>query len=206
MITTSNTTSKLFEYDKSFSCTVGGMDEAGRGPLAGPVVCACCIMPLDSMIDGINDSKKVSEKNRERLFDEIISKALAYGVGIVEHDVIDEINILEATKLGMKRAFDGMTVKPEIMLIDAVKLELSVPSKSLIKGDAQSYNIAAASIIAKVTRDRIMREYDSLYPQYGFSKNKGYGTKVHTDAIGTIGSCPIHRRTFIRKFENVEKR
>ena len=192
MITTSNTTSKLFEYDKSFSCTVGGMDEAGRGPLAGPVVCACCIMPLDSMIDGINDSKKVSEKNRERLFDEIISKALAYGVGIVEHDVIDEINILEATKLGM--------------LIDAVKLELSVPSKSLIKGDAQSYNIAAASIIAKVTRDRIMREYDSLYPQYGFSKNKGYGTKVHTDAIGTIGSCPIHRRTFIRKFENVEKR
>ncbi len=196
-------TSKLFEYDRSFSCLVGGMDEAGRGPLAGPVICACCIMPLDVMIDGINDSKKVSEKVRERLYDEITDKCLAYGVGIVEHDVIDEINILQATKLGMKKAFENMQVKPEVLLIDAVKVELPVAIRSIIKGDAQSYNIAAASIIAKVTRDRMMREYDMLYPQYGFAKNKGYGTKVHTDAIKSFGSCPIHRRTFIRKFEDV---
>ena len=198
-------TSKLFDYDKAFSCVVGGMDEAGRGPLAGPVVCACCIMPLDSMIDGINDSKKVSEKSRERLYDIIVDIAVAYGVGIVEPSVIDEINILQATKLGMKKAFENMTEKPEMLLIDAVKLELPIPVRSIIKGDAQSYNIAAASIIAKVTRDRIMREYDLLYPQYGFAKNKGYGTKVHTDAIARVGRCPIHRRTFIRKFENVEE-
>lgn len=194
-------TSELFEFDKKFGCMIAGMDEAGRGPLAGPVVCACCIMPLDTMIDGINDSKKLSEKAREKLYLQITDMAVAYGVGIIEHDVIDDVNILEATKLGMKKAFDAMFLKPELLLIDAVKLSLGVATRSLIKGDSQSYNIAAASIIAKVTRDRIMREYDRQFPAYGFISNKGYGTKVHIDALKTIGRCPIHRKTFIRDFE-----
>ncbi|MCI9519120.1 MAG: ribonuclease HII [Clostridia bacterium] len=193
-------TSELFEFDKKYSCVVAGMDEAGRGPLAGPVVCACCIMPLDDMIDGINDSKRLSEKQREILFGQIISKAKCYGIGIVEHDVIDEINILQATKRGMREAYANMGAKPNILLIDAVKLDLDVKVESLIKGDARSYNIAAASIIAKVTRDRIMRDYDKQFPAYGFSSNKGYGTKIHVEALKTVGSCPIHRRTFIKNF------
>ncbi len=193
-------TSELFEFDKHYNCTVAGMDEAGRGPLAGPVVCACCIMPLDVMIDGINDSKRLSEIQREKLYEQIIAKAKSYGVGIVEHDVIDEINILQATKRGMKSAFENMQAVPDILLIDAVKLDLGIRTESLIKGDARSYNIAAASIIAKVTRDRIMKEYDKQFPAYGFSSNKGYGTKTHIEALNAVGSCPIHRRTFIRNF------
>ena len=200
-------TSELFEFDKNYNVRVAGMDEAGRGPLAGPVVCACCIMPLDSMIDGINDSKKVSEKKRELLYEQIIAKAVAYGVGIVDSETIDKINILQATKQGMRLAYENMGVMPDILLIDAVKIDFPVNTQSIIKGDATSYNIAAASIIAKVTRDRIMREYDALYPQYGFAKNKGYGTREHIAALGTVGKCPIHRLSFIGGIEvagNVE--
>lgn len=198
-------TSEIFKFDKEFNCLLGGMDEAGRGPLAGPVVCACCIMPLDSMIDGVNDSKKVSEKNREELYELIVGKAIAYGVGIVDHDEIDRINILEATKLGMRKAFSAMKAKPDLLLIDAVKLDLPVKTLSLVKGDAKSYNIAAASIIAKVTRDRLMRSYDKEYPLYGFAKNKGYGTKEHIEALKQNGSCPIHRHSFIGNFTDGEK-
>lgn len=200
-----NTTYRLFEYDKEFDCRVAGMDEAGRGPLAGPVVCACCIMPLDFMIDGINDSKKLSEKKRESLYEEIVSKAECYGVGIIERDVIDEINILQATKLGMKRAFENMKSSPDILLIDAVKLDLPVKMRSIVKGDAKSYNIAAASVIAKVTRDRIMRDYDKMYPEYGFMKNKGYGTKAHIEALRKVGKSPIHRISFIKNLVDIDE-
>lgn len=194
-------TSDLFDFDKDFNCVVAGMDEAGRGPLAGPVVCACCIMPLDSVIDKINDSKKLSEDLRESLYEKIIDKAVSYGVGIVDHDVIDNINILQATKRGMIDAYNAMKIKPELLLIDAVKLDLGVETVSLIKGDARSYNIAAASIIAKVTRDRLMREYDKTFPQYGFAQNKGYGTKSHIRALKDCGECSIHRKTFIKNFK-----
>ena len=183
---------------------IGGMDEAGRGPLAGPVVAAAVIMPLDSPIEGVDDSKKVSEKKREKLFDEIIEKAVAYKICLADEQVIDEINILNATKRAMAECVTGLSVRPDIVLVDAVKLALEVPTKAIIKGDALSYSIAAASILAKVYRDRLMREYDKQYPQYGFAKHKGYGTKDHIDAIRTYGSCPIHRRTFITHFTDDE--
>ena len=179
---------------------IGGMDEAGRGPLAGPVVAAAVIMPLDDIIEGVDDSKKLSEKKRERLFDEIIARAVAYKIVAVDEKVIDEINILNATKRAMTECVAGLSVKPDIVLVDAVKLALEVPTKAIIKGDALSYSIGAASILAKVYRDRLMREYDKLYPAYGFSKHKGYGTKDHIDAIRSVGPCPIHRRTFITHF------
>lgn len=195
-------TETIFNFDKSFNTVLlAGMDEAGRGPLAGPVVCACCIMPLENMIDGINDSKKVSEKKREELFKLITMSALDYSVSIIDHKTIDEINILNATKLGMKQAADGLKLKPELLLVDAVtKLDISCPYESIIKGDAKSYNIAAASILAKVTRDRIMIEYDKQFPYYGFTKNKGYGTQLHIDGLLKYGACPIHRQTFIKNF------
>lgn len=194
-------TQELFAYDLSIGAELlAGMDEAGRGPLAGPVVAACVIMSLDSPIDGINDSKKLSEKKRERLYEEIVSKAVAYGVGISDNNVIDEINILNATKKAMREAYAAMKKKPTQLLVDAVTgLGLDCKITSIIKGDATSYNIAAASIIAKVTRDRLIRRYDEIYPQYGFAKNKGYGTKAHIDALIEVGSCPIHRKTFITK-------
>lgn len=198
-------TSDLLQFDKQFGCLVAGMDEAGRGPLAGPVVCACCIMPLDECIEGINDSKKIAENVREELYEKIIAKAVSYGVGVIEHDVIDEINILQATKRGMTQAYAGMTIKPDLLLIDAVKLDLPVEMKSIIKGDAQSYNIAAASIIAKVTRDRIMRNYDAQYPAYGFKQNKGYGTKAHVQALRVNGKCAIHRLSFLKNFEEANE-
>lgn len=177
-----------------------GIDEAGRGPLAGPVVIASVIMPIDSMIEGVNDSKKISEKKREKLYDLIIKEAIAYGVGIVEQDVIDEINILNATKKGLTLSLKELNKKPDLILVDALNHidTLGVPYESIIKGDAKSYSIAAASIIAKVTRDRIMREWANVYPQYGFEKHKGYGTANHIQAIKEFGLCPLHRRSFVK--------
>ncbi|MBR2159850.1 MAG: ribonuclease HII [Clostridia bacterium] len=179
---------------------IAGVDEAGRGPLAGPVVSACVIMPLDDIIEGVDDSKKLSEKKRDFLFDKIIEKAIAYTISVVSEKVIDEINILNATKMSMKECIEGMEIKPDIVLVDAVKLEMEVPCVPIIHGDALSYSIAAASILAKVSRDRIMQEYDKVYPQYLFAKHKGYGTKMHIEAIKEHGSCEIHRKTFITRF------
>lgn len=177
-----------------------GIDEAGRGPLAGPVVVAAVIMPKDSFIEGINDSKKVSEKKREKLYDEIIENCIAYGVGIVDQIKIDEINILEATRLGVKEAVQELKQKPDIILVDALtKIDTGgVPYKSIIKGDAKEYSIACASIIAKVTRDRIMRKWDEVFPAYGFAKHKGYGTAEHRKMLKEIGPCMLHRKTFIK--------
>ena len=181
---------------------IAGIDEAGRGPLAGPVVVASVILPQDSMIEGINDSKKVSEAKREKLYDIIINEAISYGVGIIYQDEIDEINILQATKKGLTEAIKQMEIKPNIIMVDALSGidTLGIPYKSIIKGDAKCYSIAAASIIAKVTRDRIMREWDKVYPEYGFGSHKGYGTAKHIAAIREFGPCPIHRKTFIKNF------
>ena len=181
---------------------IAGIDEAGRGPLAGPVVVASVILPQDSMIEGINDSKKVSEAKREKLYDLIINEAISYGIGIIYQDEIDEINILQATKKGLTEAIKQMEIKPNIIMVDALSGidTLGIPYKSIIKGDAKCYSIAAASILAKVTRDRIMREWDKIYPEYGFGSHKGYGTAKHITAIREFGPCPIHRRTFITKF------
>ncbi|MFA6308131.1 MAG: ribonuclease HII [Clostridia bacterium] len=180
---------------------IAGIDEVGRGPLAGPVVTACVILPEDINILGIDDSKKLSAKKRERLFDEIQESAISIAIGIIDEKVIDEINILNATKTAMKSAVAKMSKTPDILLIDAVKLEdLEIKQISIEKGDTLSVSIAAASIIAKVTRDRMMDEMDSIYPEYGFIRNKGYGTKEHIEAIKMYGLCPIHRISFTRNF------
>lgn len=181
---------------------IAGIDEAGRGPLAGPVVVACVLLPQDSMIEGVNDSKKVSEAKREKLYEIITKEAISYGVGIIYQDEIDEINILQATKKGVTEAIKQMEIKPNIIMVDALTGidTLGIPYNSLIKGDAKCYSIAAASIIAKVTRDRIMREWDKVYPQYGFDSHKGYGTAKHIAALKEYGPSPIHRRSFISKF------
>lgn len=186
---------------KGFS-TICGIDEAGRGPLAGPVVVASVIMPADSMIEGVNDSKKVSEKKREKLYDQILEEAISYGVGIIGQDEIDEINILNATKKGLTMSLQELTVKPDLIIVDALTHidTMGIPYESIIKGDAKCYSIAAASIIAKVTRDRIMREWDNVYPQYGFASHKGYGTAKHILAIKEYGPCPLHRKSFIKNF------
>lgn len=188
-------------YNKGFK-NICGIDEAGRGPLAGPVVIAGVIMPQNSMIEGINDSKKVSEKKREKLYDLIIEEAISYSVAIVGQDVIDDINILNATKEGVTKVVDGLDIKPDLIIVDALNHinTRGIPYESIIKGDAKCYNIAAASIIAKVTRDRIMRQWDEVYPQYGFLSHKGYGTAKHISAIKEYGLCPIHRKTFTKKF------
>ena len=187
------------EYYSQGLFLVGGADEVGRGPLAGPVVCAAVIMPNDCKIEGIDDSKKLIEKKREELYDKIIAEAVAYDIEFIDEKVIDEINILNATKLCMSRAINNLKVKPDVMLIDALEgLDVSCKTRAIIKGDALSYNIGAASIIAKVTRDRFMVEMDKKYPGYDFAKNKGYGTKVHMDALKSIGPCEIHRRSFIK--------
>ena len=179
-----------------------GIDEAGRGPLAGPVVVGAVIMPRESFIEGVNDSKKVSEKKREKLYEIITQEAIAYSVGIVDHNKIDEINILNATKLGLKIAIENLKIRPDLILVDALNnMDTSgIPYKSIIKGDAKIYSISCASIIAKVTRDRIMREWDNIYPEYGFEKHKGYGTAAHISVIKEKGPCIIHRRTFIKNF------
>lgn len=180
---------------------IAGVDEVGRGPLAGPVVCAAVVMPLDEnfLIDGIDDSKKVSEKKRKILAEEIKKRAVSYKICQVEADVIDELNILNATIKCMQDAVKGLE-RCDSVIVDAVKTEFCVPSLSVIKGDAKSYNVGAASIIAKVYRDTLMERYALEYPEYGFEKHKGYGTKAHIDAIKKYGPCPIHRKTFIKNF------
>lgn len=190
---------KLYSDKVQYIC---GIDEAGRGPLAGPVVVGAVILPKDSFIEGVNDSKKISEKKRERIYEQIIAEAISYGVGIVDQKTIDEINILNATKLGVKLALEQMKIKPDLILVDALNNmdTLGIPFKSVIKGDAKHYSIAAASIIAKVTRDRIMQEWDELYPVYGFAKHKGYGTAAHIQAIKENGPCILHRQSFIKNF------
>lgn len=190
----------LMEYEELYRdrIHIAGIDEAGRGPLAGPVVAAAVVLPKDAVILYLNDSKKVSEKKRESLYEEIIEKAVAVGVGIVPPSVIDEINILQATYLAMKKAIEELEIKPDILLNDAVTIpDILIEQVPIIKGDAKSVSIAAASIIAKVTRDRMMRGYDQLYPDYGFASHKGYGTKVHIEAIKAHGICPIHRHSFL---------
>lgn len=178
---------------------VCGVDEAGRGPLAGPV-CAAAVI-LNEEIDGLNDSKKLSEKKREELFPIIKEKALSYSIAFASVDEIEENNILNATYLAMNRAIDGLNVPADFAIIDGnrVPTDISVPCKTVIKGDAKSLSVAAASILAKVTRDRLMSEEDKKYPQYNFKKHKGYGTKEHTDAILKYGMCPIHRPSFLKK-------
>lgn len=181
---------------------IAGIDEAGRGPLAGPVCVASVIMPLDeeSIIEGINDSKKLSEKKRDLLYDKIMEKAIAYHIELVDEETIDKINILNATKVGMMVCINELTVKPDVVLIDAVKIDSDVETVSIIKGDQLSYSIACASILAKVTRDRLMLEIDKEYPEYQFAKHKGYGTKAHIEALKKYGKCPRHRNSFIGHF------
>ena len=195
---------KLMEenYHKNGFELICGIDEAGRGPLAGPVVVAGVIMPKDSMIEGVNDSKKVSEKKREKLYDIITEEAISYSVAIIGEDVIDNINILNATKKGITQVVEELKTKPNLVIVDAVtKIDTkSIPYESIIKGDAKCYSIACASIIAKVTRDRIMRQWDEVYPQYGFISHKGYGTAKHIAAIKEYGLTPIHRRSFTKNF------
>ena len=197
---------KLKEIEKELNekgfKNICGIDEAGRGPLAGPVVIAGVIMPQDSMIEGINDSKKVSEKKREKLYDLIIEEAISYSISVIGQDVIDDINILNATKAGVTQVIDGLDVKPDLIVVDALNNinTRGIPYHSIIKGDAKCYNIAAASILAKVTRDRIMRQWDEIYPQYGFTAHKGYGTAKHIAAIKEYGISPIHRKSFTKNF------
>lgn len=179
---------------------VCGVDEAGRGPLAGPVCAAAVILPPNTIIDGVNDSKKLSEKKREKLFDFIIEQSVAYSVAWASVSEIEEINILNAAMLAMKRAVEGLQVKADFALIDGNKTpDLEIPSFPIVKGDSLSMSIAAASILAKVSRDRLMYEYDKKYPEYEFAKHKGYGTKLHREKILEYGSCEIHRPSFLRK-------
>ena len=191
----------LKEYERKYESAglVCGIDEAGRGPLAGPVVAGAVILPKDCSILYINDSKKLSEKKREELYEVIMNEALAAGIGMVSPQRIDEINILQATYEAMREAIQKLSLTPDILLNDAVTIpQISIPQVPIIKGDAKSISIGAASIIAKVTRDRLMAEYDKIMPEYGFAKNKGYGTKEHMAAIQLHGPSPIHRRTFIK--------
>ena len=192
---------KEYELNYDSHVLVCGIDEAGRGPLAGPVVAGAVILPRDCEILFLNDSKKLSEKRREALFEEIEEKALAVGLGVVGPARIDEINILQATYEAMRTAVAKLGIMPEILLNDAVTIpELDIPQIPIVKGDGKSVSIAAASIMAKVTRDHMMEEYDKLFPQYGFAKHKGYGTPAHIAALKEYGPCPIHRRSFIKNF------
>lgn len=183
---------------------IAGVDEVGRGPLVGPVVTACVILPLNYKLEGLADSKKISEKKRDMFFDIINKDALGIGIGIVSEKVIDEINIYEATKVAMKQAINNCNIKPEHILIDAMKLDLDIPSTSIIKGDLLSLSISAASIIAKVTRDRMMYELDEKYPMYNFKNNKGYPTKDHLEAIKKFGIIDEHRKSYgpVKKYLN----
>ena len=194
---------ELFAYEREYGAyqAICGIDEVGRGPLAGPVVASAVILPKDCDILYINDSKKLSEKKREMLYDEIMEKAVAVGIGIVGPELSDEINILQATYEAMREAISKLSVQPDLLLNDAVKIPgVTLPQVSIIKGDAKSASIGAASIIAKVTRDRMMVEYDSIFPEYGFAANKGYGTAIHIAALKELGPTPIHRRSFISNF------
>lgn len=179
--------------------TVCGIDEAGRGPLAGPVCAAAVILPVDCEIPGLNDSKKLTEKKRELLFSLITEKALAYGIGWADEREIDAYNILQATFLAMGRAADALQIRPDWAMVDGNRMPpLSVPGETIVKGDAKSASIAAASVLAKVSRDRLLRQLDEKYPQYGFAKHKGYGTKAHYEAIKQYGVLPVHRRSFLK--------
>lgn len=178
-----------------------GIDEAGRGPLCGPVVAAAVILPKDKYIEGVNDSKKLSPKKREKLYDDIKKEAMSIGIGIVDVDIIEEINILNATKLAMIKAVKDLKIIPDYLLIDGNQLiDIDIEKQTVVSGDAKSESIAAASIIAKVTRDRMLINFDKLYPEYGFAKHKGYGTKMHIEAIKEYGLTPIHRKSFCKKF------
>ena len=193
----------MWEYERQYGdCTyICGVDEAGRGPLAGPVVAGAVILPKECEILYLNDSKKLSAKRRDELYDEIQEKAVAAGVGVISNARIDEINILQATYEAMRMAIQKLGIIPQVLLNDAVTIpEIGIPQVPIIKGDAKSVSIAAASILAKVTRDRLMVEYDRIYPQYSFAKHKGYGAKAHIEAIQKYGPSPIHRRTFIKNF------
>ncbi len=192
---------RVYEHEYASFSAICGIDEAGRGPLAGPVVAGAVILPTDCEILYLNDSKKLTEKRREALFLEIKEKAVAWNVGIVDAAEIDQINILQATYEAMRKAITGLEVTPDLLLNDAVEIpDVQIPQVMIIKGDAKSVSIAAASILAKVTRDHLMIEYDQKYPDYGFARHKGYGTGVHIEAIRDYGPCPLHRKTFIRKF------
>ena len=196
-------TMKVFEKEYETHGWVCGIDEVGRGPLCGPVVASAVILPKDCQILYLNDSKKLSEKKREELYDVIMEQAVAVGVGMATPERIDEINILQATYDAMRQAISNLKVKPAVLLNDAVTIPgVEIPQIPIIKGDAKSVSIAAASIIAKVTRDRMMVEYDRMYPGYDLASNKGYGTKVHMEALRTIGPCEIHRKTFIKNVCN----
>lgn len=187
-------------YDEGFEI-VCGIDEAGRGPLAGPVCAAAVVLPRDLEIEGLNDSKKLSDKRRRVLFDEITAQAVTYGIAFATEQEIDEINILQATFLAMRRALAQLSIQPSIALIDGNReTDFGLPVRTIVKGDSLSANIAAASILAKVTRDDFMLEQAKLYPEYGFDVHKGYGTKAHYEALRKYGPCPIHRRTFLKKF------
>ena len=200
---------ELFEHDKSLLSEnvkyIAGIDEVGRGPLAGPVVTACVVMPYDKKLDGVYDSKKVTKKNRERLYDEIFKTAISVSISVKDQNVIDEVNILNATKLAMKESFKNLTVKPDLLLVDAVKLNICKNEMAIVKGDATSYAIACASIVAKVYRDRLMEEYAKVYPNYDFENNVGYGTKKHIQAIKEFGVTPIHRLSFLSKIIGEEQ-
>lgn len=196
-------TMKVYENEYETHGWVCGIDEVGRGPLCGPVVASAVILPKDCQILYLNDSKKLSEKKREELYDVIMEQAVAVGVGMATPERIDEINILQATYEAMRQAISNLKVKPAVLLNDAVTIPgVEIPQIPIIKGDAKSVSIAAASIIAKVTRDRMMVEYDRMYPGYDLASNKGYGTKVHMEALRTIGPCEIHRKTFIKNVCN----
>lgn len=179
---------------------VAGVDEVGRGPLAGPVVCASVIMPMSDIIDGVTDSKKLTEKKRETLSEIIKEKALAYSIFEVSSEEIDEINILSAVKKCMTSAVNGLSIKPDITIVDGLDTNLPINAFYLVKGDLKSYTVGCASILAKVYRDNLMKEYAKEYPEYAFEKHKGYGTKAHIDKIKEIGPCKLHRRTFIKNF------
>ncbi len=199
-------TQAIFEYDKNLLSnnikTIAGVDEVGRGPLAGPVVTACVIMPYDEMINGVFDSKQLSKKKREELNQQILNKALAVSISMRDNNRIDEINILQATIESMKESFEKLVLKPDLLLIDAVKLNVCKNEKSIIKGDATSYAIACASIVAKVFRDKLMADYSIQFPQYDFKNNVGYGTAKHYQVIKNYGITPIHRLSFLKGIVN----
>ena len=196
-----------YSYEKAAETSgfklICGVDEAGRGPLAGPVCAAAVILPEGLEIEGLNDSKKLSEKKREQLFDIITEKAIAYCVAYGTLEEIEEKNILQATFLAMNRAIEGLEIKADFALIDGNKIPtgIKIPAAAIVKGDAKSMSIAAASILAKVSRDRLLMEYDAMYPEYQFAKHKGYGTKLHYEMLDTYGPCPQHRKTFLKKWE-----
>jgi len=194
----------LYKYENELRAKginiIAGVDEVGRGPLIGSVVAACVVLPTDFVLEGLNDSKKLSEKKRDKFYEIIMDKALSVGIGVVDEKVIDEVNIYEATKIAMKMAIDEANekIKIEHVLIDAMPLKIDIPTTSIIKGDANSISIAAASVVAKVYRDKMMYELDKVYPMYDLAKNKGYGTKIHLDALDKYGPTPIHRKSFIK--------